>query len=117
MMYTGNYYPQEKTSKVPLDYVGNAFPEPSGEIGELPTNREESESVETSLGIGAGDSFLSRLSLGKLIPEGLKKELHLDKFKIGSEELLIAALALFLFLSKDGDKECAIILFLLLFVN
>lgn len=37
--------------------------------------------------------------------------------KIGTEELLIIGAALFLLLSKDGDKECALILLLLLLVN
>ncbi len=37
--------------------------------------------------------------------------------KIGTEELLILAAAAYLFFSKDGDKECAIILILLLFVT
>lgn len=36
---------------------------------------------------------------------------------IGLEEIILAAAALYLFLSKDGDKECAIILAILLFVN
>ena len=37
--------------------------------------------------------------------------------KIGSEEILIILAALFLFLSKDGDKECAAALILLLFIS
>lgn len=37
--------------------------------------------------------------------------------KIGTEEILIIAAALFLFLSKDGDNECAIMLLLLLLIN
>jgi hypothetical protein len=37
--------------------------------------------------------------------------------KIGTEEILIIGLALFLFLSKDGDKECAILLALLLLIH
>ena len=41
---------------------------------------------------------------------------HLGDVKIGTEELLIAAVALFLLFSKNGDKECAIMLLLTLFV-
>ena len=37
--------------------------------------------------------------------------------KIGTEEILIIAAAIFLFLSKDGDNECAIMLLLLLLIN
>ena len=73
------------------------------------------EAVETGgLLSGLGDAFslrglfsdLSGLKLGKL---GLPK--------IGTEEILIIGLALFLFLSKDGDKECAILLALLLLIH
>ncbi len=35
---------------------------------------------------------------------------------IGTEEILIIATALFLFLSKEGDKECAVMLLLLLMI-
>ena len=48
----------------------------------------------------------SGLGLGKL---GLTK--------LGTEEILIIGLALFLFLSRDGDKECAIVLALLLLIH
>ena len=48
----------------------------------------------------------SGLGLGKL---GLGK--------LGTEEILIIGLALFLFLSRDGDKECAILLVLLLLIH
>ena len=37
--------------------------------------------------------------------------------KIGTEEILIIATAAFLFFSKDGDKECAILLLLLLLLS
>ena len=37
--------------------------------------------------------------------------------KIGTEEILIIGLAIFLFLSRDGDKECAVLLLLLLFIR
>lgn len=36
---------------------------------------------------------------------------------IGTEEILIIATAAFLLFSKDGDKECAIMLLLLLFLT
>ena len=37
--------------------------------------------------------------------------------KIGTEEILIIATAAFLLFSKNGDKECAIMLLLLLFLG
>ena len=39
-----------------------------------------------------------------------------SELKIGTEELLIAAVALFLLFSKNGDRECAIMLLLTLFI-
>lgn len=36
---------------------------------------------------------------------------------IGKEEILLIATAAFLFFSKEGDKECAVMLILLLFLN
>ena len=51
-------------------------------------------------------SFFSGFDIGKL---GL--------FKIGTEEILIIGLALFLFLSREGDKECAVLLLLLLLIR
>ncbi len=116
MMYTGNYYPKEDGMKLPKDYGGSAFGESVSEVAEPEQDTDSGKAVETGGG-GLFESISSRLSLEKLVPEGLRSALHLDKFKIGTEELLIIALALFLFLSKDGDKECAIILFLLLFIN
>ena len=36
--------------------------------------------------------------------------------RIGSEEILLIALALFLLFSESGDRECAVMLILLLFI-
>lgn len=114
MMYTANYYPKEDGMKVPENYSGNAFAQ---SVGETDTEPKDAPEAQEAMGGGLFSSLTSRLPLGKIIPEGLHSALHLDKFKIGTEEILIIALALFLFLSKEGDKECAIILFLLLFIN
>ena len=51
-------------------------------------------------------SFFSGMDFGKL-----------SFLRIGTEEILIIGLAIFLFLSRDGDKECAILLLLLLFIR
>lgn len=66
--------------------------------------------------------FLSGFSLSPWLKKlfGRDSFLGLDGIglsKIGTEELLIIATALFLLFSKDGDKECALILLFLLFVN
>ena len=48
---------------------------------------------------------------------GLFKGDFLSLKKIGKEELIIIATATFLLFSKEGDKECAIMLILLLFLS
>ena len=117
MMYTGNYYPKEDGLNVPRDYGGSTFVQSGNEpIGYTPEESGTTDAKE-AMSHGPFGTLASHLPLGKILPEGLRGALHLDKFKIGTEEMLIIALALFLFLSKEGDKECAIILFLLLFVN
>ena len=61
-------------------------------------------------------SFLSKLPFGNLLPKlGLNGNFGLHK--VGKEEILIIATAAFLFFSKEGDKECAIMLLLLLFLG
>ena len=61
-------------------------------------------------------SFLSRLPFGNLFG-GILGNGKFGLQKIGTEEILIIATAAFLLFSKDGDKECAIMLILLLFLS
>jgi hypothetical protein len=60
-------------------------------------------------------NFLSKLSSGNFLG-GIFNNAKFGLQKIGTEEILIIATAAFLFFSKDGDKECAIMLLLLLFL-
>ena len=69
---------------------------------------------------GIKDGFLGFL---ERMPKNLFKSLgegdgygRFSLPKIGKEEILIIAMAAFLLFSKDGDKECAIMLILLLLV-
>ena len=73
----------------------------------------EDESVEESAPTSASPS---KLSLGGIFGNIFKKE-SFSLQKLGKEELLIIATAAFLFFSKEGDKECAIMLLLLLFLG
>ena len=119
-MYTGNYYPKEEGMRVPLDYSGSTFgDDESRKINERSGSRDEgiTETMAEMRGDGILGSLASLFPIGRILPDGMRNAFHLENFKIGTEELLIIALAMFLFLSKDGDKECAIILFLLLFIN
>ena len=66
----------------------------------------ESEAVSAS-------SFLSKLSFSRIFPNILKNDFF-SLQSIGKEEILIIVTAAFLLFSKEGDKECAIMLLLLL---
>ena len=77
--------------------------EPADEI------HKNEESVETF-------SFISKLPFGKLF-SGIGKIGNFSLQKIGTEEILIIATAAFLFFTKEGDKECAIMLLLLLLLG
>lgn len=115
-MYTGNYFSKEKEITVPLDYSGSTFTG-DGANAQSMMNDGTEETVAGAKSGGIFEAIASAIPIGRLFPDGIRNALHLESFKLGTEELLIIALALFLLLSKEGDKECAIILFLLLFVN
>ena len=106
-MYTRSYSDKESPVSIPENYDGTAFGE----------NTKDFESEE------AFSPLTNKFSLKSLFPEGgilgsLKKSFpRISSPKIGTEEILLAALALYLFLSKDGDKECAVILLILLLIN
>ena len=109
-MYSRSYYPDETPPTLPNGYDGVAFSE---RIDDIPTDNqpliEPKETVPTS----GGASILSGLfGKGGLFGiEGIKMP------KIGTEEILIIATAAFLLFSKNGDRECALILLFLLFIN
>lgn len=125
-MYSRSFYPSE-VSTPPENYNGTAFsepapiyeasvpePEPPEEATVSTVSENISENRQKSEPTGLFSlPFLSGLfggsehkgSLGGLFSS------------IGIEEILIIAVAAFLFFSKDGDTECAILLLLLLFVK
>lgn len=113
-MYTRSYYPD--TTELPENYGGMAMrpDEPIEENCATESERSESASIthdSVSTGLAKSPVFSSLFSrLG-----GLTRPLGIEK--IGTEELLIIGVALYLLFSKSGDKECAIILLLLLLVN
>ena len=122
-MYTRNYYPdtQERLTP-PENYDGCAFIESSSAPSEatLEASYNECENSENKIGqrektvsAGLGDiPFLSGL-FGK---GSLLGGLNLKMPTIGTEEILILATAAFLFFSRDGDKECAILILILVFL-
>ena len=116
-MYTGNYFSKEKEITVPLNYSGSTFSGDDTASTQSVMNDGTEETMAGAKDGGIFEAISSIFPIGRILPVGIRSALHLENFRIGTEELLIIALALFLFLSREGDKECAIILFLLLFIN
>ena len=127
-MYTRSY-PQEKSGiMIPESYGGTALREEDlhsdtdifesrESVGKNPWENESTAPNTESAATSAPPtfSFLSRLPIGGLF----KDFFNFDTFslqKIGAEEILIIATAAFLFFTKDGDKECALMLLLLLLI-
>ena len=76
---------------------------------------EAAEAMSHASGERPLGSFFEKLPFGNLFSS-------LPFFKggrmsFGTEELIICAIALFLLFSQGGDKECAIMLFLLLWIR
>lgn len=132
-MYTRNYIDDGGGMNIPQNYDGIAFdtdiPDTKNTIaasmGEKKISppdmkAEVPESAPTSAnaeGSGIFGGFLQKLGLKNILPSSIGSLFQLDQFKLGKEEILLIGIALFLLFSKEGDKECAIILLFLLFVN
>lgn len=139
-MYSRNYYPDESEIKVPENYDGIAFSDKAlsneeddvhtsekksrletkkDELKFSPKEIEDCEEVFKSESENKKGIFgIDFLSFFKGIIPG-KSDFNLKSLipKIEAEELLLLGLAAFLFLSKDGDKECALILLILVFIH
>lgn len=133
-MYSRSY-PNDEAIRIPENYDGtslleNEMPSASHTVAEparidlkiSPRDAEPAEPIFAESDENAsGGGFLSGLFgdfklpfLKNLFSHGEKR--RLTDF-IGLEEILILILAAFLLFSKSGDKECAIILALLIFVK
>jgi hypothetical protein len=113
--YDGNAFAENRDAPSPIvseTDEASAMPLPPLEHG-VAVSEGEDEAVSASAGARRTGSILSSFFGGRTM--GFLGSLGLSS--IGSEEILIIAVALFLFLSKDGDKECALMLLLLLIVN
>ena len=123
-MYSRSYLP-DGSGKVslPENYDGCAFREESlpqqDEVEEISLHKEEyvekkAGQKEETAAVSLGEiPFLSGI-FGK---GSLLGGLNLRIPTIGTEEILLIATAAFLFFSKNGDKEVALILLLLLLIN
>ena len=108
-MYARNYYPDEiQHPPLPDNYDGTAFTEPVPPLTEGSTISDKEDRTPVSASPLLGGLF-SKFPMPFL--DGITMP------KIGTEELLIIAVAAFLIFSKNGDIECALILLFLLFIN
>ena len=110
-MYTRSFYKEDGGIFMPEKYDGVALQKPQEEEPcqeghereGPPDEKKESDSVFNLL----GGNFSKKLFSGDSI---------FKRFGIGVEEVLIIAVAAFLFFSREGDKECALMLLALLFI-
>ncbi len=102
-MYTRDFGTQDTGMAVPDAYCGNLF----AEENDAPLHNENTEDKNESVSV-----FRSLFGKGFDL-----KKISLFKRGFGTEEILILGIAAFLLFSKGGDKECAIILLLSLFLN
>ena len=102
------------TVKVPQGYDGNAIFELPPRVPERPTCEPDTDAdsaTEEHKSEGR-PSFISDI-LSRLSPKKCGSGILAH---VGIEEILLISLALFLFFSEEGDRECALfILILLLF--
>ena len=110
-MYTRSYGTDEDKMTLPSGYDGTAFEKEISEKAEeaslqLPEDKPGERTEEA--GLFRGIPFLKGL-------RGFDK-LRLP-FDLGSEDLVLLGIALLLFFTKDGDRECALMIALLLFIR
>lgn len=87
-----------------------------GDISSEPTADSQNCSNENEESKPAGIfSFAPSRLISKFMPNGLNFANLIPKIEL--EEIIILGLAVLLFFSKSGDKECALILLALLFIT
>ena len=125
-MYSRSYYPEaQDRMSLPDNYDGTAFMEQKGfdsdniaEISFNDKNEEQTDEQVIATGGRASNGIGSIPILSGLFDKrGLLGGLGLSMPQIGTEEILILTTAAFLFFSKNGDRECALLLLLLIFIN
>ena len=109
-MYSRSFYGEgEEKTLLPENYDGTAFQNTQQNDNATAECQVPLEAVsETGLFKGGSLPILSGLFGG--LP-------NIKMPKIGTEEIIILTVAALLFFNKDGDKECAILLLVLLFIG
>ncbi len=114
-MYTRSY--PERGTDIPEGYVGAAVPpkddDTSSDSHYIDTGKNPWEEPPPS----AEDTPASKsvLPFSGLF-DGLFKNGRFSLQSIGFEEILIIAAAAYMLMSRDGDRECGIMLLVLLFI-
>ncbi len=142
-MYTRSYYGDMADAlKIPDNYDGTSLLEKEGEAADADVTAAEDTSPKLMITKGVVEEVRqtqSEEAVSKNVGEsGLFQKLrlpdisrlpflggllggsrHLEGFfrDFGFEDLLLIGLALLLFFSKTGDKECALIILVLLFIK
>ena len=125
-MYTRSYANETDEIIIPDKYGGTSFThqqyEQAGEKHQVNAkNPWEEADIHTSESKDTEESTQASVepTKGHLAGflSGFFKNGNFGLQKIGTEEILIIAAAAFLLFSKEGDKECAIMLLLLLFLR
>lgn len=122
-MYSRNYFRDtDAQPTLPENYSGTALAEEAREyIDEEEQSAPVSAVTDEAQGDNKSDESVSAFSsffrgespIAKLFSSGGIKSFISG---IGTEEILIIAAAALLFFSKEGDRECAVMLLILLFI-
>lgn len=141
-MYSRNYYPTETEIKVPENYDGTMFSDNQNYKDDTESMKEKNPPTikakkETKhLCDENGNEFESVLKSEQTNKESKQRSFFGSDFfniikgfipqtrdlkslvpKIETEELIIIGIAAFMFFSKNGDRECALILLALIFIQ
>ena len=124
-MYTRTYNDDKRGILIPDSYGGTALTDGGfGEGNDIEDKgknpwEEEGESASAEPREEKNVPTSQKSSRWQFPPflGNIFKNSNLSLQKIGTEEILLIATAAFLFFSKEGDKECAIMLLLLLFLG
>ena len=108
-MYTTSYNDENSGIAIPDGYGGTLLGESDASHDEQIAATASAEPKEMRGSILSG--------LFGTLPQKFLSGSILEGFRLGSEELLILAAAALLFFTRGGDKECAIMLVLLLFIR
>ena len=120
-MYLGSYK-KDDDIRIPKNYNGTYFYEgtdnKNGSITDESTQKSDVYSETIFEDTGTSNSIQeSNIGNENVFERIFGKDIRPCIPKFDAEDLLLLGLAAFLFLSKSGDKECAIILALLIFIT